>query len=320
MNQIVLVVLAATVALGMALLVALRADRRRVTRQQRLQAVVSAAPPADEPDLLLRRPQSKRGLPGLQLLSAAQRGLDEALAATGGRIGLPHLALAGSVAGIVVMIFADRIMTLGPTLAALVGIGAALAAPIVLLRLAQSRFQNRFLDSFPDALDLVGRAVKAGLPVVDAMEVAAQEIPAPVGSEFRQALDQMRIGTEIEQALQSTADRIRVTDFRFFAAAITLQRRTGGSLAETLANLSSIIRRRKEIRLKARALTAEAKASVMVLSVLPWVVGAGLFLINRDLMSILFADQRGRFMLGVAVLNLFAGMAVMAWMIKRALR
>src|SRR5262252_4178376 len=316
MSQIVLVVIAATVALGMALLATLRAERRRATRQQRLQAVVSAAPPADEPGLLLRRPLPKGRLPGLQLLSAAQRCLDDALAATGGRIGLPHLALAGSVAGIVVMIFADRIMTLGPTLAALLGIGAALAAPIVLLRLAQSRF----LDSFPDALDLVGRAVKAGLPVVDAMEVAAQEIPAPVGSEFRQALDQMRIGTEIEQALQSTADRIRVTDFRFFAAAIALQRRTGGSLAETLANLSNIIRRRKEIRLKARALTAEAKASVMVLSVLPWVVGAGLFLINRDLMTILFADQRGRFMLGVAVLNLFAGMAVMAWMIKRALR
>src|SRR5215471_11905128 len=142
MSQIVLVVIAATLALGMALLATLRADRRRVTRQQRLQAVVSAAPPADEPGLLLRRPQSKRGLPGLQFLSAAQRLFDEALAATGGRIGLPHLALAGSVAGIVVMIFADRIMALGPTLAALLGIGAALAAPIVLLRLAQSRFQN----------------------------------------------------------------------------------------------------------------------------------------------------------------------------------
>jgi Flp pilus assembly protein TadB len=320
MSQIVLVVIAATLVLGMALLATLRAERRRMTRQQRLQAVVSAPPPVDEPGLLLRRPQSKGRLPGLQLLSTAQRRLDEALAATGGRIGLPHLALTGSVAGIVITIFADRIMLLGPTLAALLGIGTALAAPILLLRLAQNRFQNRFLDSFPDALDLVGRAVKAGLPVVDAMEVAAQEIPAPVGSEFRQALDQMRIGTEIEQALQGTADRIRVTDFRFFAAAIALQRRTGGSLAETLANLSNIIRRRKEIRLKTRALTAEAKASVIVLSVLPWVVGAGLFLINGELMSILFADQRGRFMLGVAVLNLFAGMAVMAWMIKRALR
>src|SRR5215469_8997810 len=141
MSQIVLVVLAATVALGMALLVVLRADRRRVTRQQRLQAVVSPPPLADEPGLLLRRPRPKRSLPGLQLLSAAQRGLDDALAATGGRIGLPHLALMGSVAGIVVMIFADRLMLVGPTLAALVGIGAALAAPILLLRLAQSRFQ-----------------------------------------------------------------------------------------------------------------------------------------------------------------------------------
>src|SRR5215472_2663190 len=257
MSQIVLVVIAATVALGMALLVALRADRRRVTRQQRLQAVVSAAPPVDEPGLLLRRPQPKGRLPGLQLLSAAQRGLDDALAATGGRIGLPHLALTGSVAGMVVMIFADRIMLLGPTLAGLLGIGAALAAPIVLLRLAQSRFQNRFLDSFPDALDLVGRAVKAGLPVVDAMEVAAQEIPAPVGSEFRQALDQMRIGTQIEQALQSTAAHFRFMAIRLLATARSFLRQQRGNLPEKLSTAISRKPRRNEIRLKARALTAE---------------------------------------------------------------
>ena len=321
MNQLVLIVLAATTALGMALYASLRAERRRVSREQRLQAVVSTLPrPEDEPGLLLRRPEPRAGLQSLLLILVVRRRLDAALAATGNRIGIPHLTLTGSVAGVVTMMFADRVMLTGPALAVLLGAAVAVAAPAQLLRLAQNRFQNRFLDLFPDALDLVARAVKAGLPVVDAMEVAAQEIPSPVGGEFRQTLDEMRIGLEVEQALQGTADRIRVPDFRFFAAAIALQRRTGGSLAETLTDLRNIIRRRKEIRLKARALSAEAKASVMVLSVLPWVVGAGLFLINREMMSIMIVDHRGRFMLGLAVLSLMTGMIVMAQMIKRSLR
>lgn len=320
-SQLVFVVLGATVLFGMALFAATRAERRRESREQRLQAVVSAAPPAeDELGLSLRRTEPKAGFQSLLLVSTARGRLDAALAATGDRIGIPHLTLTGSIAGVATMLFADRVMLTGLAIAILLGVVAAVAAPTQLVRVAQSRFQNRFLDVFPDALDLVARAVKAGLPVVDAMEVAAQEIPDPVSSEFRQTLDEMRIGLEIEQALQSTADRIRVPDFRFFASAIALQRRTGGSLAETLTNLSNIIRRRKEIRLKARALTAEAKASVMVLSVLPWVVGAGLFLINREMMSVMIVDQRGRFMLGLAVVSLLTGMLVMAQMIKRSLR
>jgi tight adherence protein B len=319
--QLALIVLGATVLLGMAALATTRAERRRHDREQRLQAAVSAVPPAkDDPGPSLRLPIPKSNLQSLLLMSALRQRVDAALAATGNRIGIPHLTLTASITGVVAMMFADRVMLTGPALAVLLGAAAAVAASVQLLRIAQSRFQNRFLDLFPDALDLVARAVKAGLPVVDAMEVAAQEIPTPVGGEFRQTLDEMRVGVEIEQALQATADRIRVTDFRFFAAAIALQRRTGGSLAETLTNLSNIIRRRKEIRLKARALTAEAKASVAVLSVLPWVVGAGLFLINRDLMSIMIVDQRGRFMLGLAVLSLLTGMIVMAQMIKRSLR
>jgi tight adherence protein B len=102
--------------------------------------------------------------------------------------------------------------------------------------------------------------------------------------------------------------------------AITLQRRTGGRLAETLANLSGIIRRRKEVRLKANALTAEARASAIVLTVLPFFVGVALVLISRTLMQTLWTDPRGRFMVGVALVNLMIGAWVMRRMIKRALR
>jgi tight adherence protein B len=111
-----------------------------------------------------------------------------------------------------------------------------------------------------------------------------------------------------------------VPDFRFFVASIVLQRRTGGGLAETLVNLSTLIRQRKTLRLKARALTAESKASAMLISIMPFVAAAGLYLVKPDMMSLLFVDHRGRFMLGVAILSLLLGIATMNAIIRRTLR
>ena len=127
----------------------------------------------------------------------------------------------------------------------------------------------------------------------------------------------MRIGVEMEDALQHTADRIRVPDFRFFVVCLVLQRRTGGGLADTLSNLSTLIRQRRAVRLRARALTAETKASAVVVAMMPLIAGAGLFLINRQLMSTLLVDPRGRFMLGVALFSLFLGIGMMIIIIRK---
>ena len=269
MSQLVLAVLGAVVVLGAALFAAMRADRRRESRQQHLRAVVAAGPREVEPVLSLRRPLSRAGVRDFFMLSALWARLEAAFAATGDRIGLPHLAIAGLIAAAAAIGLAAGIMGYKPGLAMPVGVTAAVAGAALLLRLAQSRYQNKFLDRFPDALDLIGRAVRAGLPVFDAMEVAGREVRPPVGTEFERTIEEMRIGVDVDEAMQHTADRIRVPDFRFFVVALKLQRRTGGSLAETLSNLSSIIRRRKEIRLKARALTSEARASATVLGLLP---------------------------------------------------
>jgi tight adherence protein B len=318
--QLLLPILGAVLLLGLALFAALRAERRRESRQQRLRAVVGVGPSEGEPTLSLRLPVSRAGLRDLFLLSALWARLEAAFAATGDRIGLPHLVVVGLIAAGATIGFAEGVMGYGAALAMPLCLAAGLAASALLLRFAQSRYQNQFLDAFPDALDLIGRAVKAGLPVFDAMEVAGREVRAPVGIEFQRTLEEMRIGVDIDEAMQHTADRIRVPDFRFFVVALKLQRRTGGSLAETLGNLSGIIRRRKEIRLKARALTSEAKASAAVLSLLPFFVGAAMFFLNRELMSTLFVDPRGRFVLGLAFLSLVTGVAVMATMIKKSLR
>lgn len=152
------------------------------------------------------------------------------------------------------------------------------------------------------------------------MDVAARETRPPVGLELRRTLDEVRVGVDIGDALQHTADRTRVPEFRFYVVALALQRRTGGGLAETLGNLSRIIRRRREVRLKARALSAELKASAWVLAGLPFAIGALLFFLNPVLMSVLLHDPRGRFMLGLAFLSLLTGVAVMALIIRRTLR
>ena len=317
-DPIILALMAIPLLLGAALFAVLRADRQRQYLQIRLKAMQNAAAIDPAPALLLRRPQrlARRGGP---LFGLGTR-LNAALAATGDRIGMIHLAIAGLFSATLVMFFVRGLMGLELLGAILLSAAAAVVGVILLLRTAQRRYQTQFLEVFPDSLDLIGRGVKAGLPVLDAMEVATQAVPAPVGSEFGRILDEVRLGVEIVDALQHAAERVRVPEFRFFVVALALQNRTGGSLAETLGNLSGIIRRRKELRLKVRAFTAESRMSVVVLTVLPFIAAGLMSFINHDLMVALITDPRGRFMVGLALISLTTGTAVMSYMIKRSLR
>jgi len=242
-----------------------------------------------------------------------------AFAATGNRLRPLHLAAIGIAAAATIGL-ASSALSFRPALAILLSGAAAIGAPVLLLRFVQRRYQRQFLDVFPDALDLIVRAVRSGLPAPEAIELVTHEIRPPVSTEFQQLLDELRIGTELEDALQHAADRVRVPDFRFFVVSLLLQRQTGGGIAETLSNLSRIIRQRKALRLKARALAAEAQASAAIIATMPFVAGVGLFLINRDLMTVLFNDPRGRFMFGIAVVSLLSGIAAMRALIKRNLR
>ena len=232
---------------------------------------------------------------------------------------MAHLVAAGSLAAAIVGCVAGIMRTPAGLSIVLAG-AAALYAPFLLVRFVQRRYQRQFLDSFPDALDLIVRAVRAGLPILEAIEAAASDVRGAVSTEFERMLGETRIGVELEDALQDAAERIRVPDFRFFVASLLIQRRTGGGIAETLANLSTIIRQRRAVRIKARALTAETKASTGIVATMPFVAALGLFVINPQVMSALFVDPRGRFMLGIAVVSLLLGIAVMKAMISRSLR
>jgi tight adherence protein B len=320
-DRFLLMVLAASALLGAGLWAALRIERHRERREQRLKTITMTVPVDELLGASLRRPLPRGGR--VRAFFSVPAGLwahsEAAFAAAGNRIGLPQLVLTG-IAAAALTGFVARFMGFNSVLVIGLSGAAAAAAARYLLRFAQLRYQRRFLDVFPDAIDLIVRAVKAGLPALDAMDLAAREIAAPVGTEFQKVLDDTRIGVAMADALNHAADRIRVPDFRFFVASIVLQRRTGGGLAETLVNLSTLIRQRRTLRLKARALTAESKASAALISIMPFVAAAGLYLVKPDMMSLLFVDHRGRFMLGVAILSLLLGIATMSAIIKRTLR
>lgn len=305
------------VLFGVLWLWARRNDRRQQFVDQRLHAL-TVRNSAPVPQLSVRRALLGNSLGFLpQNLSVW---LDAGFTATGNRIRLLHLPIAGLVPAILVFGFFTRVLALGVMPATLLAVVTAALAPLLLLRMAQSHYQRKFLDVFPDALDLVGRGVKAGLPVTEALLVAGREMADPVGHELRRTFDQVQIGVPMIDALEQTANRIRVADFRFMVVALALQEKTGGSLAETLSSLSTVIRSRKALRIKARSLSAEAKVSAMILAALPFLVGGAMYVMNRDLMRLLFDDPRGRFMIGVAFLSLLTGLGIMSLMVKRAIR
>lgn len=303
-----------TILLGGMLLQRLHAERRNASIEAQLRALTAPGATADTPAISLRKPRSPRR--ALPMVFSSR--LEPALSAMGDRIGLAHLTATGILSAAALGLFAAVAELDATRFVALCSAGAA-AGPAFLVRVLQSRYQRQFLDAFPDALDLIVRAVRAGLPVPEAMEVVSREIRPPVGAVFRRLLDELRIGTAMDEALQRAADRVRVSDFRFFVVSVLLQSQTGGGIAETLANLSTIIRQRKALRLKARALTAEAQASAAIVAATPLVAGVGLFLIDRELMRALLIDPRGRFLLELAAASLLSGIVSMKLLIKRNL-
>ena len=145
------------------------------------------------------------------------------------------------------------------------GVALGIFVPHYVIGWMGRRRVNRFYGLFPEAIDLMVRALRAGLPVTEAIINAGQEIGDPVGTEFRGIEAGMRLGRDLDSLLWEIAKRITLPEFRFFIIALSVQRETGGNLAETLNNLSEVLRRRRAMRAKARAMASEARASTMIL-------------------------------------------------------
>lgn len=191
-------------------------------------------------------------------------------------------------------------------------IAGASAAFMVLRKL----YRRRFLETFPDALELIIRAVRAGVPVVQAIRTAGKELPGPVGREFGLIGDTLRLGLDQDEVLAAAALRIGLADFRFFSVCLQLQRETGGPLAETLENLASIIRARREVQLKTRALTAQGRMSSKIIATVPVVTLGALQMIGDHYLDILFDTPSGHTVLWVAGSMVLGGLLIIARMAK----
>ena len=220
--------------------------------------------------------------------------------------------------GIVVAVAGAMIWViyLNPVVSVLSGVAAGLMVPHLAIAMMGKRRLAEFNHLFPDAIDLMVRGLRSGLPVTECIKAVGRELPDPVGGEFRRITDEIKFGSKTEEALWATAHRLDIPEFKFFVVSLSVQQETGGNLAETLANLSDILRRRKQMRLKIKAMSSEAKASAMILGSLPFVMFCIIYAINPDYEAVLFTDPRGRLILGVGLAAMGAGILVMAKMVR----
>ena len=170
----------------------------------------------------------------------------------------------------------------------LVGVGL----PHMVISKMIKRRVTKFTMRFPDAIELMVRGLRSGLPITETIAIVAEELPDPVGAEFRQVADKMKIGRTMDAALQETAARLGTPEFQFYVISLAIQRETGGNLAETLSNLADVLRKRAAMKLKIRAMSSESKASAWIVGALPFIVFALIWFINGQYMQNFFIDQR----------------------------
>ncbi|MCK6453876.1 MAG: type II secretion system F family protein [Alphaproteobacteria bacterium] len=291
-------------------------NRRVSALRQRGQNPAAAAARATS----IKKVEARSDIPGLEELArkfVPKRAiLTERLARTGKSIALGTFALVcistgAMVAGLLLVLFKFSL-----AICILGGIAVGIGLPhLVVGRMIAKRTRD-FLAVFPEAIELIVRGIKSGLPVTEEIAIVGREMVDPVGHEFRRISDALRFGQNLDEALWDAARRLNIPDFNFFVISLSVQRETGGNLAETLENLAEILRRRRQMKLKIRAISSEARASGYIIGSLPFAVGCILFLIAPSYVTMLFTDPRGLAIVGAGLTLQAIGGLVMAKMVR----
>ena len=249
-------------------------------------------------DSLKKSTQMKRAIAAHNSRSAAFGGSStrvEALKLRLARTGKGWTVRQYLYASIGLMLFSSAVIYLhsGALLLSLAfGIVLGAGVPHFVVGSFMKRRLNAFNARFPDAIELLVRGLRSGLPVAETLNVVSREVPGPVGAEFRSVVERIKIGRTMEDALQVTADRLGTPEFQFFVITLAIQRETGGNLAETLSNLAEVLRKRAQMKLKIRALSSESKASAYIVGALPFAVFIMIWWINPEYVAGFFADDR----------------------------
>ncbi|AVA19930.1 type II secretion system F family protein [Rhizobium sp. CB3171] len=210
------------------------------------------------------------------------------------------------------------VFLLGAPVAVLVGLpfAAAFGLPRWVIGFLIKRRQNKFLDEFPNALDLITRSIRSGLPLNDAVRLVAGEAREPVKTEFRRVVEAQQVGLSMTDACARMTNHMPLQEVNFFTIVIAIQAQAGGNLSEALGNLARVLRERKKMKAKVTALSMEAKASAVIIGSLPFIVATLVYLTSPQYMLILFTDPRGHLILGAAGIWMSVGIYIMRNMVN----
>ena len=235
---------------------------------------------------------------------------------TGRRITVSQYLAVSAVIFMIFTFITKSVFGLGLVPGLLVGAFTAVFVPhFIIGRMGQKRVQ-KFMLLLPDAIDLMVRALRSGLPISEAIINAGHEVADPVGAEFKQVESALRLGRQLDDVLWDMARRLNVAEFRFLVISMAIQRETGGNLADTLSTLCDMLRRRSQMKLKIKALSSEARSSALVLGLLPFLVVAVMFVTSPDYIGRLFSDPRGLILCGIGLLLMTVGALVMSKLIN----
>ncbi|MEH3048262.1 type II secretion system F family protein [Sphingomonas adhaesiva] len=295
MLPLLLIALGATMALGMILFAfagpsAQKAGTRRLAAVRERHTVSATGAIEAQMRRITGRNTTRADRAAMRLLPNVEQ-LQKRLAMTGktwtvGQYGFATLGVATVVALLLMLKGAPFLLAL------LLGLAMGAGIPHIVVGKVIKRRVTKFTAKFPDAIELLVRGLRSGLPISETMQVVGAEVPGPVGEEFRAVSDKMKIGRSMDVALQETADRLGTPEFQFFVITIAIQRETGGNLAETLQNLATVLRQRGQMKLKIKAMSSESKASAYIIGSLPFVVFGLIYMINPPYMLGFFSDVR----------------------------
>jgi tight adherence protein B len=193
---------------------------------------------------------------------------------------------------------------------------AGLGLPRWILGFLIKRRQNKFLDEFPNALDVIVRSIKSGLPLNDAIRLIANEGKEPVKGEFRRVVESQQVGLSVPDACMRMGNHMPLQEVNFFAIVIAIQSQAGGNLSEAIGNLAKVLRERKKMKAKVKALSMEAKASAVIIGALPFIVATLVYLTSPQYMMVLFTDPRGHLIMGASAVWMSIGIFVMRNMVN----
>jgi tight adherence protein B len=319
MTTLGMLVLLGLVTFIVAMTLLISSSKKRKVIERRIEALrIRSLPPAKIAEMSLRRKnETPQGLIYLLIKPLPDfQGLSDRLMRAGKTITPKQYVLRRTIIVALCIMVIAGLFKKSIFLAIFVGLMIGVWLPLKMLDMTIAKKNKAFLQLFPDAIDLIVRGLRSGLPVSESIVLVSHEVPDPLGSIFLNISNTMKLGVTMEKALQETAHRLNLTEFNFFTTSIILQRETGGNLSEILNNLSEVLRSRYLMRMKIKAMSSEARASAVIIGALPFIVILAVSVMSPEYMSVLYTDHRGNVAAMIAAGMMGFGLWVMGKMTR----